>query len=205
MKLVGLSILLLIGACSCQSSRELHYFKEGGNYYRLNIKQHAFLSSSRYVSGYFDEEAVNYYFGDVKRSTTKIEHISPSGCKQEDSDLVLILSTNSDVVSQEISGLAQNQELFALLNKLSLSETTQKIADTKSKLYESIESNDAILDELSTLVNSTPLSDESNRKTVDDALGNLYNTVAVSRGQVTGAKTAEDIQNFLLNGLGGSR
>ncbi len=199
------AIFLALGLFSCQSSRELHFFKEGDNYYRLRIKQHAFLSSSRYISGYFDEQAVNNYFGDVQRGNSKIEHISSSGCKQEESDLVLILSTNSDVVSQEISGLAQSQELFALLNKVSLSEATQKIADTKAKLFERIESNDAIVDELNSLVSGTPLPLDATEQTVDEVLGKVYNTVAVGRGQVTGAKTVEDIQNFLLNGLGGEQ
>ena len=120
------SIVILL---SCQSGRELHYFKEGPNYYRLKIKEYAFLSSSRYVSGYFDEVAVDKYFGEIYRadsltfisepSKAKTDSTYESALKKEKSSkLVMILSTNSDVVAEQIGSLAKNEETLELMARL---------------------------------------------------------------------------------------
>jgi hypothetical protein len=66
-KLIGI-ISVTIVLISCQSAKELHYFKTGGNYYRLMIDEKSFASKARYLSGYFDEKAVDKYFsGSVAR------------------------------------------------------------------------------------------------------------------------------------------
>lgn len=130
--------ILLAFVClmvSCQSARELHYFKEGDNYYRLRIKEKAFLSSSRYISGYFDENAVNRYFGEIKRpdSLQFINQKKATDGKaspyQDDSKLVLILSTNSEVVAKQIGNLAKNEEILEILARLA---NKDKISENKS-------------------------------------------------------------------------
>lgn len=60
--------------CSTASS-ERHYFRavdaenKPVNYFRLTIKSSSSLASSRYLSGYFDEQAVDQYFGSFKQPT----------------------------------------------------------------------------------------------------------------------------------------
>lgn len=114
-------LFLMITLVSCQATKELHYIKEGDNYYRLKIKQHSFLSSSRYMSGYFDPAAVDAYFGDVKKSEVQSNIAvldKKSGKCSGGRELVLILSSNSDAVAQEITSISDNAALFSLLQGL---------------------------------------------------------------------------------------
>ncbi len=65
-------VMLAIFSFGCASTfHEAHYFKSGTasasvipNYYRLTVKGYSWLSSSRYISGYFDEDTLNTYFNE---------------------------------------------------------------------------------------------------------------------------------------------
>lgn len=147
-------ILLVISTFvlnACQSAKELHYFKSEENYYRLKINEWAFITSSRYISGYFDETAVNRYFGEILRpdSIAFISEIpendsSPQNGEEElsplekdpDNTFVMILSTNSSAVADQISTLAKNEEILDMIarmaNKEVLDENQQLMAKKKS-------------------------------------------------------------------------
>lgn len=128
--LFGLILLLT----SCQSAKELHYFKEGNNYYRLRIKEKAWLSSSRYLSGYFEEASVDRYFGELRRpdSTKLVTVIEPSDGEntnprdKNNSKLVLILSTNSEAIAEQISALSKNEETLELIARLANKDIIEK-------------------------------------------------------------------------------
>ncbi|MEN0047259.1 MAG: hypothetical protein AAF806_09390 [Bacteroidota bacterium] len=53
-----LTFLLLLLFCACSNFKEIHYIKDNApdmpNYYRVKITGTSFISSSRYMSGYFD-------------------------------------------------------------------------------------------------------------------------------------------------------
>ncbi|MBX2947199.1 MAG: hypothetical protein KF725_15315 [Cyclobacteriaceae bacterium] len=127
-----LSLAIVIMVAGCQSIREMHYFKDKAgnppNYYRLQIKGHAFLTSSRYLSGNFDEEAVNYYFGEIeqpqsvkfeskqldsKQPNQGIEPIGSDGKK-----FVLMLSTNSDAISTAFGNFVESKETQLYLARI---------------------------------------------------------------------------------------
>ncbi|MCH7403815.1 hypothetical protein ACFOUP_13025 [Belliella kenyensis] len=121
-----LIILILI---ACQSSKELHYLKHGENYYRLKINQHAFLSSSRYMSGEFDENAVNYFFSEIARpdsskfSSKPVEKISTEGnYSLENKTLVFLLSTNSKEVTDLIGSFASNEQTLKTIASITRRE-----------------------------------------------------------------------------------
>jgi hypothetical protein len=65
------AVLLVLFLAGCSSFQEKHYFrvvdKRGKviNYFRLTVDGGTAFCSSRYVSGYFDEQAVNEYFGTI--------------------------------------------------------------------------------------------------------------------------------------------
>jgi hypothetical protein len=69
---IVIMMLLPLLTCGCASAfYENHFFKSETssaatipNYYRLKIMGTAILSSSRYVSGYFDEDTINTYFNE---------------------------------------------------------------------------------------------------------------------------------------------
>ncbi len=130
-KLIGI-ISVSIVLISCQSAKELHYFKTGGNYYRLMIDEKSFASKARYLSGYFDEKAVDKYFSEMSQpdSGKFVEWVSSQG---RGSQLVMILSTNSTSVAEQIGQLASNEEL---LENIALLANKDKITQSKTTAYE---------------------------------------------------------------------
>ncbi len=150
---IALCSLLLLGLAlsGCASGfNETHYFRstttdEHGipvNYFRLRVSGGTMFSSSRYLSGYFDESAVDAYFnefsqpdkgqiiatnntppGSTLSSTTS--GAVPAGGKVEPLDaslagkkLLLILSSNSDEIANQIGNLAQNAAVATDLEHL---------------------------------------------------------------------------------------
>lgn len=110
---------------SCQSAHEIHYFKSGGNYYRLRIDEHSFASKARYLSGYFDEKAVDKYFSDMSQPKDTVEWVTS---ENKNAQLVMILSTNSNSVAEQIGNLASNEEL---LENVALLSNKDKITQGK--------------------------------------------------------------------------
>ncbi len=139
-----LSVLLclLLVAGSCQSARELHYFKQGDNYYRLNIKEDAFLSSSRYTAGYFDDNAVDRYFGEIARPDSaklnkapKMEKVTDTGLESLDNKkLVLLLSTNAQAVTDQISAFAENEEALGMIARLANKDLIDRNLELKNEI-----------------------------------------------------------------------
>jgi hypothetical protein len=74
---------LLLGACSTFNER--HFFKSPGangappNYFRLDISGSVNFSSARYVSGYYDEAAVDLMFNELKSPTVAADQKPASG------------------------------------------------------------------------------------------------------------------------------
>jgi hypothetical protein len=134
---------MFLMSTACQSIRENHFFKDKAgnppNYYKLQIRGHAFLTSSRYLSGRFDEEAVNHYFGEISQpKNVKIEStnaskttdtgIVPLGIDKGDDGkkFVLLLSTNSDAISSAfgnfVESKATQREIARIFNRDKLIE-----------------------------------------------------------------------------------
>lgn len=122
-------LLALLSLAGCASRfGERHYFKsEDGqsapvNYYRVTVQGGTFLNSSRYLSGYFDEAAVDAYFSQTSAgqgfqpaSKGKVQSLD-AGLR--DRKLVLILSANSDAMAGEIGQIADNSALMGGLTQL---------------------------------------------------------------------------------------
>ncbi len=111
MRIFNLLILFLIVllADGCQSAKELHFFKSGDNYYRLKINESSIASKSRYLSGYFDESAVDKYFSEMSQPKDTVKWLTSSN---RNAQLVMILSTNSNSVAEQIGNLATNEQLL---------------------------------------------------------------------------------------------
>ena len=138
---------LVIVLASCQSSKEVHFFKQGNNYYRVKINECAFLSSSRYVSGYYDDHALDNYFGEIHRasadSSGNFQRISADGTTaRKDSNnvlpdytkLVFILSTDSKAVSDQIGNFAQNEQTLEILARLSNKDVIKQNQEIKNNI-----------------------------------------------------------------------
>ncbi len=161
-----LLLVLFVLINSCTTFRETHYFKDKikdtnssnpttivPNYYKVSIRGWSFMSSSRYLSGYFDQNSVNEYFNEIpqpdkgalftnenkvevkdKADSSKEEEADSkdsssitNGLKEDGSELVLILSTNSEAIATQIKNTSVNKDvlksLTLLANKDKLKET----------------------------------------------------------------------------------
>lgn len=146
------SALGLCCAAGCGSEfREHHYFRtvnpegETVNYFRVSVKGDTLLASSRYVSGYFDEEAVDRYFGEFAQPKngafpgSAATQPSAAADKTESLDkslkgrkLVLLLSSNSDAIADEIGQMAQSREFTDSLVQLAGADRLRASRQTKN-------------------------------------------------------------------------
>src|ERR1051326_3719166 len=126
-----LACVLLSGCAS--TFNETHYFRESDpvtgdavNYFRIDVAGHTTWARSRYVSGYYDERAVDLFFNEVKTdtataadikpifsaslvdpgSTNKITPVSPG---TDHGAFIMFFSSNTKAVSDAIGGFAENQ------------------------------------------------------------------------------------------------
>lgn len=192
---------MLLAMMSCQSARELHYFKQGDNYYRLNIKEDAFLSSSRYTAGYFDDNAVDRYFGEIARPDSaklsqnppKLEKATKTGLESlANKKLVLLLSTNAQAVTDQISAFAENEETLGMIARLANKDLIDLNLDLKSQAVFQKSILDGITKSGEVYLDSTVL-------TAENATSNLLafiNTVAIARGRKTAFQNIEDAKKW---------
>ncbi len=173
------TIFILLGSfllASCSVFRETHYFKDSllptANYYKVEIKGSTFMSSSRYVSGYYDRGAVETYFGEMKQPAkgrfVPITH--NDSIDQVPKELVLLLSTNSDAIASGIGNLVKSKSvinsLSLITNKDKLQEAlvvNAKLSDLNTDIELLISTTDAYLD-----INT--LSDSFDKKLALDQL-----------------------------------
>ncbi len=136
----NLWLLLVVAMFGCSTFKEVHYFKDENkpvpNYYKLRIKGFTCFASSRYLSGYFDEEAVDDYFSEMSQpdkgkfkpivevSDKKITSITEG---LEDKRLVMILSSNSDAVATQIGAFVENKKAIDALGNILNRENTEQM------------------------------------------------------------------------------
>lgn len=199
------TLVLLVFIVSCQSSKELHYFKEGNNYYRLKVKQHAFLSSSRYMSGYFDPAAIDEFFGETTRpdsaKITKRNHVKAiDACGEEiTGNLVMVLSTNADAVTKEIGGITDNDQLLAMITGLATKNKLNEALQVQEKIKTLLHSINGDVAELSVFENS--FTNNITNKEAIKLITNYLNTQAIKSGKLSGIDKIKDIESWLLDQL----
>ena len=141
----GLCIIgITVAVFGCGTSfRENHYFSSASddptrerktNYFRVTVDGWAAFSAARYVSGYYDERAVDLFFNEVKPipegtiitplfpdtvaepfTGDQIRPLSPAEGKGA---LVMILSTNANSVAAAIGNFAEGQAAAAAISNL---------------------------------------------------------------------------------------
>lgn len=193
-------IFLLIIIISCQSSKELHFIKQSDNYYRLKINQHAFLTSSRYMSGKYDENAVDYYFGEIgqpdsaKLIKKEITLINQNGNEIPlDKTLMFILSTNSQEVSDQIGNFSANEEtlqLIARLSKIEILTENQKLISERNSIETNISDLFLFGDEIIKSLN------DDNIEETKTLLLTFLNYLASNRGKKIGFENLEEAEKW---------
>lgn len=124
-------LLLTLSLSSCTTFRETHYFKDSlepiANYYKVDINGYSFWSSSRYVSGYYDRNAIQEYFGEIEQpAKARFVTVGTNSTIDPNKELVLLLSSNSDAIANGFSNLVKNK---TTINSIALLANKQKIDD----------------------------------------------------------------------------
>jgi hypothetical protein len=204
---------MLLGLVGCATSfKEDHYFQslnpttgEVTNYYRLRVRGRAAGSSARYVSGYYDERAVDLFFNEVKLDTTDTDSssrgeifsanlkdpgandtIKPLSPDDTHGTFVMILSTNASSVSRAIGQFAENQVIADAVTNLT---NRDKILREASALKGRAARANATADELANLMALLPKSDMPEFSETEKALLRVLNSLATG---LSGFQTAFD-------------
>jgi hypothetical protein len=100
------------------------------NFFRLTVDGSASFTNARYLSGFFDERAVDLFFNEMKAPTNQKlfdESIKPPGHSANEAfkplspstegAFVLILSTNADSIANAIGSFAESQVVADALTR----------------------------------------------------------------------------------------
>ena len=200
--------LISIGCASSFSER--HFFKsvdsQGNpiNYYRLNVSGSTFLSSSRYLSGYFDERALDEYFSEMTQPenaafTGVVDSgggdVKPLNEDLKGKSLVLLLSSNSDAIAEQIGQFANNQEIMADLTRIIYRDRIRESleAETNAELQEI--RGKALADAGERII--AQMADDADAATVKSNILFYVNRLAAEFGNSTPFKNLEDAKNWL--------
>lgn len=145
-RLLFIGLAITLSSCAARIG-ETHYFAamneqtgEPENFYRLSVSGSAQFSSSRYLSGYYDERAIDLFFNEIRTAdttstlfsddqtdpgtSTKLTPLSPTA---DNGAFVLILSSDADSVANAIGSFAESRAVAsAITNLISRGQVTEK-------------------------------------------------------------------------------
>lgn len=187
-------LLIITFLCffSCANFKETHYFKDKveynpldpsslvSNYYKVEIQGYSLLSSSRYLSGYFDQRAVNEYFNEIKqpenakfiKSNNVDNNKGEINFGENSSELVLIFSTNSEAIATQIKNTAENQDILKSLTLLANKSELENVERIKSQLNDL--NTEISLFKLKTLNYIENINTEGDAISMKNDVDNLY-------------------------------
>lgn len=124
---------LLLTGCAT-AFKETHYFRavdpetnKPVNYFRIQIEGETAMTKSRYVSGFYNQRAVEYFFNEFRTTGQPELRLEPVGnpndtahavAEGDDGSFVLILSTNAKSVADTIGEMTDNEALGKAFNRL---------------------------------------------------------------------------------------
>ena len=201
-KTIFLFVMLTLFSSCITTFGEKHYFqavdKEGNvsNYFRLKVEGYASFSSARYVSGYYDERAVDMFFNEMKVSPTPAEatsvgtifkdnqvspgteqKITPLNSPDEHGAFLMILSTNASSVTKTIGQFAENQIVAEAVTNLA----NRDLIRSKMKSSEAfVSATNATADELEDLFELIPNNDAPDPAETQRSFLRILNAIAQS-------------------------
>jgi hypothetical protein len=138
---VSCLIAAFLGGCAA-NIHETHYFatinratNEPVNFFRITVNGNVEMLNARFVSGYYDERAVDLFFNEAKAKDfgpifgrLACDPAKPDDCKAKANDaykvipvgnagsdqgaFVMILSTDATAITDTIGGLAENEAVL---------------------------------------------------------------------------------------------
>ena len=183
----AISLCLLNVACLA-NFKEVHYFQQvrsgatASNYLRLTVSGHAWLSSSRYLAGFYDERAVDLFFNEIKQvapacsgtecAVTAVSAIRPicvsesdqiGGCNKlgakppsDNGAFLMLFSTNASAVSDAIGQFAENQSVADALTGVFNRDAIKSARSLKASSQTAANQRQAVADDLDANVAAIP-------------------------------------------------
>lgn len=206
-------LVAVVATVGCATRfKETHFFQSidqatnrPTNYYRLKVSGYGAMSSTRFVSGYYDERAVDLFFNEVKvaptadgangtqtifvdnqKSPGSTDIIKPLDPTTQHGAFVMILSTNASSVSRTIGQFAENQVVADAITNLANRDVL--LRDAASVRAQTARSN-ATADELIKLMGRVPSGPTPARDETERALLRVLNTIGTG---LSGVPTAFD-------------
>lgn len=163
--------LVLVAGCGTRF-KERHYFASvdpvtgvPSNYFRMQVSGFAAFSTARYVSGFYDERAVDLFFNEIKGEDEIApifeddvelpgtdETLAPLGPDAEHGAFVMILSTNANAVADTIGAFAESREVAEAITHLVNRDAVREARRAKAEFEVAGRRASAVVAELDELV-----------------------------------------------------
>lgn len=180
--------------------KEDHYWQaldangEPTNYFRLSVRGQATMSSARYVSGYYDERAVDLFFNELKVNPTQPSdtdtlfeadlldntgenEIKPLLPGEQDGAYMLILSTNASSVTNTVGQFAENQVVADAVTNL---VNRDLIRTSRTQILLNANSANASAEEVRQLMAAIPTDGGDHAADLTTAYLRVLNGIALS-------------------------
>ena len=204
-------LLIFPSLLGCVSvAKEHHFFKSidrtGNpvNYYRVTVHGSTSFSSSRYLSGFFDEETVDRYFNEFsqpKGGKFLSDPLVPSENKivsldkrHDDRKLVVLLSSNSDQIATELGSLAEGKEISGLVAAFAAKDTQTALTKAKFAAGEQFTSGAAVADSGQSIIDGLKADDP---QATSAQLLALVNQIATALGGDTRFSSLKEAADWL--------
>lgn len=204
---------MLTSAC-VTTFDERHYFQtidsrgEVTNYYRLDVDGYAAFSAARYVSGYYDERAVDLFFDEVQMAPTTTETpnertlfsdlstdvtFEPLSPNADQGAFVMVLSNNASAVTSTIGQFAENQIVAEAITNLANRDLIVASQGGGASPLVEAEQAAALAQEIAALMNLVPnATDSPNQPETERALLRVLTAIARARGHDRGFNSFAD-------------
>jgi len=220
--------LMLLGLGSgCSTFNDSHYFRsfnettgESTNYFRLKISGGAQFSSARYVSGYYDERAVDLFFNELRvgpsgktdgsSSSSNKEALftglpAPSNTMEKIKPLdpsthgafVMILSTDASSVANAIGNFAESNVVAeSITNLVNRDKIT---AAREQQARQSVESGkaSAVAGELQSMFSKVPANGGASTDEMKQAYLRILNVIGSALGRQSAFVEIEEANIWL--------
>lgn len=212
--LVTAVVPLLLAGC-VTTFHEDHFFQSSNsstgratNYFRVRVDGQASLSTARYISGYYDERALDLFFNEVKPNDTlklfeadmtepgTTEKIKPLSPDDQHGALLMVLSTNAKAVTDAIGQFAESQIVADSLTNLVNRRDILDEQRASARLKPDIDRASAVSAELERLLAAVPTAAAPPMPATRDAYLRVLNAVAAALGSTQSFATLADADTW---------
>jgi hypothetical protein len=168
------------------------------------VQGQTLFASSRYLSGYFDEKALDAYFSEISQPekalftevvNTNGGNVQPLSGDLEGKKLILLLSSNSDAIAQQIGQFTSNQEIMNDLTRLIYRERIRETLSAQTDAELQVIRGEALAE-----IGQRVIADMDDRADVETVKANILfyvNRLASEFGNTTPFKKLSEAKDWL--------